>query len=95
MRIRSALMLLTACSLGTVSVPSLAGQDNPKNDRDPNEIICEKQTIVGSRLATRRVCGTRAEWAEKRRLDKDAIDQAQRSPCMITTTSSKGHASCY
>ena len=38
----------------------------PKKGKDPNERICETQGVVGSRLATRRVCATRAEWAERR-----------------------------
>lgn len=93
MGIRSAGLLLALCATAGVSTPSLAGPD--KKSRDPNEVVCEKQSVVGSRLATRRVCATRAEWAEKRRLDKEAIDQGQRSACMVTTTSSKGRASCY
>jgi hypothetical protein len=68
----------------------MAGDDKPKVGqdskaepiKDPNEKICEKQSVLGSRLATRRVCATRAEWAEQRRLDKEAIDQGQRSACL-------------
>lgn len=72
-------MLLVA-AMAMASAQHLSAKDNPKESRDgkdPNEWICEKQTIIGTRLATRRVCATRAEWEEKRRQDKEAIDKAQ------------------
>jgi hypothetical protein len=53
-----------------------------RTKRDPNEIVCEKQEVLGSRLAVRRVCMTRAEWAEKRRADRDLIDKTQLGPCV-------------
>ena len=93
MRIGAVSMLLLLFA-GLGSTPSLAEDDKPRKAKDPNEVVCEKQSVIGSRLATRKVCATRAEWAEKRRLDKEAIDQGQRSACMVTTTSSSGRASC-
>lgn len=56
---------------------------------DPNERICEKITLTGSRLAVKKICATRAQWAERLRLDREAIDQAQRAanpPCTTTNT---------
>ena len=44
---------------------------------DQTETLCEKVEILGSRLSTRSVCMTRAEWAQKRRDDKEAIEKAQ------------------
>ena len=76
MRLRMAVTLL-ACGAGMTAAPLWADQPSSKPTKDPDEWICEKQTIVGTRLATRRVCATRAEWDEKRRLDKEAIDKAQ------------------
>lgn len=78
-----------AAGLAVLSAP-LSGQV-AKPAADPNERICEKQTVVGSRLAVRRVCATRAEWAEKRRLDREAIDKTQLSPngpCQTVNTHS-------
>ena len=64
-----------------LAVPTAADQAQPKaNAYDPSERICEKITEVGSRLAVKRVCMTRAQWEERRRDDRDAVDQAQRSP---------------
>ena len=68
---------ITGAQPASAQVSSKADKDSSKVATDPNEWICERQTILGTRLATRRVCGTRAEWEEKRRLDRDAIDKAQ------------------
>ncbi len=60
----------------------------------PNEKVCETITLTGSRLATKRICATRAEWEERRRSDREEIDKAQRSPCVIQTTGATGRPSC-
>jgi invasion protein IalB len=52
-------------------------QQTSKPARDPNEIVCERQQEMGSRIATQRVCKTRAEWAEERRSNRMDIDKAQ------------------
>lgn len=93
MRLRMSLPLFAA-GLAVLSVPLSAQASKP--EEDPNERVCEKQTVVGSRLAVRRVCATRAEWAEKRRLDREAIDKTQMSPngpCQTVNTHS-GAAAC-
>ena len=77
--LRKAVALVVIC--GGLASPLMAEKAKPKPVKDPNEKICEKQPVLGSRLATRRVCATRAQWEEYRRLDKDAIDQAQKSAC--------------
>ena len=89
--------------MGALVSPALA-QDPPpatppeaqaKPKVDPqNEKVCENITPVGSRLATRRFCGTRAEWADRKRQDREALDAAQRSPCVISTTTGTGRPSC-
>jgi hypothetical protein len=64
--------------------PAIAADTQPPASRppshkaaDPNQIICEKQEVVGSRLATRRVCRTRAEWADLRLQDRQEIERVQ------------------
>ena len=52
-------------------------QQAGKPARDPNEIVCERQQQLGSRIATARVCKTRAEWAEERRTQRQDVDKAQ------------------
>ncbi|HVI04827.1 MAG TPA: hypothetical protein VM711_01875 [Sphingomicrobium sp.] len=48
-----------------------------KPAKDPNEVICEKQQEPGSRIASQRVCKTRAEWAEEKRANRQDIDKMQ------------------
>jgi len=58
---------------------------------DPNEKICEDIVQTGSRLATKRVCATRAEWAERKKQDREVTEGAQRNanpPCQAVLTHS-------
>jgi hypothetical protein len=56
---------------------TVVGEHPNKKTRDPNEVICEKQQEIGSRLASKRVCMTRSQWQEQRRLDRQDLDKAQ------------------
>jgi hypothetical protein len=56
---------------------------------DPNQRICEDIVQTGSRLATKRFCGTRAEWEARQKQDRDTVENAQRmatDPCHSTMT---------
>ena len=44
---------------------------------DPNEMVCINESVIGSRLAKRRVCRTRAQWEEHHRQMRLAVDKAQ------------------
>lgn len=81
---------LTRCLLvaaaTSLMAPAFAQDSKPSESRDPNERICEKIKIVGSRLATKRYCATRAEWEDKRRQDREATDRMQRVPCLPGAT---------
>ena len=44
---------------------------------DPNQIVCEKQEVIGSRIATKRVCMTRGQWADQRRNDRMEVEKVQ------------------
>jgi hypothetical protein len=78
--------------------PALAqAQARASSGYDPNERVCESIPVVGSRLAKKKVCATRAEWEEKRRLDREAIDQAQKQiggPCSVAGNKNTGGPSC-
>ena len=69
------LALVSAVAMGS-AMPAQAETQAPKK-ADPNEVVCEKIEVLGSRLAVKRVCMTRSEWAERRRLDRQDIDKAQ------------------
>ena len=89
--VRATLGAMFAAFLATPAI----GQKTPKNPAsDADKKICEKITVLGSRLAVKQVCMTRAQWAERRLDDRQAIDAAQRSPCVTQSTNARGTPSC-
>jgi hypothetical protein len=82
----------------------MAGADSGKqvapnhNVGDPNERICETIIPIGSRIGAKKFCGTRAEWADRKRQDREALERAQLSPCVMTHmvqgANGNGHPSC-
>jgi hypothetical protein len=70
-----AAMLISTQAVGQTAPASTAP---PKADGvDLNQVVCEKQEIIGSRLTSRRVCHTRAEWADLRLQDRQAVEKIQ------------------
>lgn len=64
-----------ASNVGPASAGTPAG---PSVEKDPRQrIICEKQTIVGSRLAVKKVCKTRAQWEDELLQTRQEIDKQQ------------------
>ena len=60
-------IMVLAATLLSLAPAAQAQQSKAKVALDPNEKICETIKPLGSRLATKRVCATRAEWAEQRK----------------------------
>ncbi|MEP6983257.1 MAG: hypothetical protein ABI853_06395 [Sphingomicrobium sp.] len=94
MTIKSAVFLVAAvgCAVGTPAAAQ-SGQVESQKVRptaDPNQKICQDITVVGSRLATRRICATRAEWAAKKKDDRETVDAIQRNPCILDTNGQCG-----
>ena len=57
---------------GAVKVASASqSQTMPK----PDKLICRKDTVTGSLVATVRQCLTAAEWKRQEQVSKDAMDQ--------------------
>lgn len=75
----SAIALLMVSAAPEAAPPVPASNTNVGN---PNEKICETITPIGSRLATKRFCGTRAEWADRKLQEKQALENAQKSACV-------------
>lgn len=77
---RLSLALAIAAGLAT---PALAGESAPASSApaasgpNPNEIICEKQQQTGSRLVARKVCKTRAQWADQQLQDRQEVERVQ------------------
>ena len=75
------LLGLLAGSLSLLILPVAAHSQPPQAPvvakKDPNEIVCERQKVPGSRLATAKVCKTRGEWADLRNQDRMELERAQ------------------
>jgi hypothetical protein len=68
----------SGAALGQAAQPSQSqSATEQKKLFDPNEMVCEKQAIPGSRLAVAKVCHTRAEWADLRHQDRQDVERAQ------------------
>ena len=85
MKINPACALAAAAAGLLVSAPS-AAQTQPaappaatgqKATGSGNEMVCERQAVTGSRLGSRKVCMTRAQWADLRLQDRQEIEKAQ------------------
>ena len=81
---------VAAAALGAMAASAQAQQQPPQNEPitvtgvkpvtkkvDPNQVVCEKQQDIGSRLVSHRVCMTRSQWMEQRRLNRQDLDKAQ------------------
>ncbi|MEA1072650.1 hypothetical protein [Sphingomonas sp. LY160] len=70
------------------AVPALAQVSSietsrPRVSKDPNEKICERITETGSRLASKRVCMTSAEWAAQKTDHRNDVERAQKNVGII------------
>ena len=71
-------ILLFALAAACAATPALAADTaSSKSSRDPNRVVCRSEQVVGSRLAKAERCMTAAEWAEVKRLDREAIEKRQ------------------
>ena len=83
---------LIGAALVLIAAPASADQQtkpNPNtaaNGKDPGRIICEKVEETGSRLSARRVCMTAQQWDDRRRTDREGVENAQN-----TRTEPSGH----
>ena len=50
---------------------------NSASGLDPNERICQTQDVTGSRLGKKRVCKTRAEWADFQLQERQQVEKVQ------------------
>lgn len=87
--IRSVMMVaLFGCAMA-LPASAFAAEEGPAKAKgkqlDPNEVVCERQEVLGSRLNTRRVCMTRSEWAEHRRNDRAVVERSQMRGCNGST----------
>ena len=72
-----ALAIATTSPVSSFAAPAAQPQP-PTAAGDPNEKICENLSMIGSRLAKKRICATRAEWADRRLQDRREGEAIQR-----------------
>ena len=75
---------LIAISVLLTAVPAVAqdaAQPQPAKSKakDPNKVVCEKVEAIGSRISSKRVCMTLAQWEEQKRIDREALQHAQQN----------------
>ena len=73
-----------AALLCLILIPGVAVAAD-KSDKKHDGLICREIDTTGSRLESKRVCMTKAQWDEQRRDARDAVDHAQ-----IQQTNPKG-----
>ena len=71
-----AIVMPASAQTGSTAQPQQQ-QQTAKPAKDPNEVICERQEEIGSRLASTKICKTRAEWAEERRVSRMDVEKVQ------------------
>lgn len=69
----AAWLMAAVVTAATANPPAPA----PAQPQDPGQIVCEKQEVLGSRLGSRRICMTRAEWAERYLQDRRDVEKVQ------------------
>lgn len=78
-----------ALALALPQAASAAQEQQPAPQAPAAKKICKTQTVTGSRLAKKRVCGTADEWAEQRLQDRQAVEKVQMGPCVVNGTTCK------
>lgn len=78
------LVMVCALVAVTLSSPVSAEEKAAVTNNDYwNEKVCETITVTGSRLGKKKICATRAQWAERRLQDRQDIERSQLSTCMF------------
>lgn len=93
MRLTCLLAAIALAGSGPATAAAFQGQGQSAKS-PPAKKVCQTYTVTGSRLATKRVCGTADEWADRRLQDRQAIEKVQMQPCVLQGTGGTGRPSC-
>lgn len=69
--------VIVAAGIALYLTSMAAAVEKKSDEKADDRLICEKQEVVGSRLATRRVCMTAAQWRERRLEQRQALEKIQ------------------
>lgn len=67
----------SSTTTATATAPATTAAGKGKKKADPNEVVCRKEEVLGSRLQTQRICMTRSEWAEANRQQRTEVERRQ------------------
>ncbi len=73
----AAAMALAAPTMAQTAPQPAAAEPAAEATNDPNRMICKKEKVSGTRLSTKKVCMTAAQWAQRQRDERQATDRAQ------------------
>jgi hypothetical protein len=90
------LFLMAIAAMIPASANAAFDETPAKANSDQNEKICENVAQIGSRLSRKRICATRAEWAERRLQDRKDAEYIQKGITTATCTAAKtnGASTC-
>lgn len=72
------LFLLASGAPVLADTASSSSQPTTKaEDNDPNKVICRRIESIGTRLSTKRVCRTKAEWDAEQAANRQTIERSQ------------------
>lgn len=83
--------VIVAVIAASLATPTFAQQpsSSKRPPPDPNERVCQDIVQIGSRLGAKRFCGTRQEWEDKKRQDREATEKAQTQLCVNNPATGK------
>ena len=82
--VASVVIATAAIAQGPTAATKSAGLNG-----DPNQIVCVNERETGSRVTTRRVCRTRAEWAALEQQTRQSLDRIQNFKPVVCSEAAK------
>jgi hypothetical protein len=73
----SSLLFSPAMAIAQTAQQAPQAQQPAAKGPDPNEVVCQRIEETGSRIASKRVCMTRSQWADQERTDQQEIQRVQ------------------
>ncbi|WP_286750635.1 hypothetical protein [Sphingopyxis sp. SCN 67-31] len=67
----------SAWAMSDPAAKAPTAEKKEKKEADANRIICRRDRVIGSRLATKETCATAAEWAEMRAEQRRTTERVQ------------------
>ncbi len=69
----------TAATPAPAAAPPPSAAPAHTSRLDPNEVICKREDVSGSRLGGARICHTRQQWADIAAQYREATDRLQQN----------------